>query len=102
MLNMVKFGNSPDDLKKMENTIIKAQEKVLRAYGENSQTTVREWLEATPANSYEDSGYKVSLFVLSGSPPKGYVIADYSSGLVKAFGVRMKPLYTYKAYGNVR
>ena len=86
----------------MHIAIKKAKDHVLRAYGENAKTTVREWLECSPAPSYNNPEYKVSLFVLSGSPPKGYVIADYQSGLVKAFGVRLKPLYTYKAYGTIR
>lgn len=81
---------------KMETTIEKAKTKVIRACGGN--LSVRNWLEATPDNSYDDPEYQVTLFVLSGSPPKGYVLADYNSGIVKAFGLRMKPLYTYHAY----
>ena len=60
----------------------------------------RKWLEASPENSYDSEDYKVKVFVLEGSPPKGYVLADYCYGIVKAFGIRMQPLHTYRVGGR--
>ena len=79
----------------LEKLIEKAKEKVEKDYDPHGLCK-RQWLEATPPNSYRSKEYKVTVFVLEGSPPKGYIIVDYCYGIVKAFTVRLQPLYTYK------
>ena len=75
----------------MERVIEKAKLCVEKDYGGSK----RKWFEAEPPYSYSDPRYKVKLFIYEGSPPKGYIIADYSLGIVKALGLFMKPLYTW-------
>lgn len=43
----------------------------------------RAWLESTPPDSYQDPQYRVRLFVLQGSSPKGYVLS--TPNWIKAF-----------------
>lgn len=67
----------------------------------------RKWLE-TSLNGYggddeseKDDLYMVVLFVLEGTPPKGYILADYSSGIVKVMsgsGDGVRTIRTYKTY----
>ena len=83
-----------NEKKTVEELIEKAKRKAEKAY-DPQEKHKREWLEAEPPHSYRSKGYKVKVFVLEGSPPKGYILADYCYGIVKAFGVRMHPLYTY-------
>jgi hypothetical protein len=59
----------------------------------------RPWLEAEPPDSYKDPFWRVRLFVLQGSPPKGFVLANYGTHTVKAFNSEMKHLYTFKRRG---
>ena len=47
-------------------------------------------------NSYGDSAWRVRLFVLQGSPPKGFVLANYGTYTVKAFDSLMKHIYTFQ------
>lgn len=59
------------------------------------------WLDATPENSFGKEEHMVRIFVLEGSPPKGYILADYTYGLVKIFrGSDLRTLKTYKAYAK--
>ena len=44
----------------------------------------RPWLEASPVDSYKNVEYRVELFVLRGSPAKGYVVADWGNRTVRA------------------
>ena len=88
---------------KYEEKYEKEREKVMDIFIEKAKKLVergekveREWLEAEPPNSYSSSDYRVRLFVLEGSPPKGYVLADYASGVVRAFGLSLRALYTYR------
>ena len=55
----------------------------------------RRWLEAEPPHSYGDELYRVRLWVLEGSPAKGYVLADYGTGAVVAIdgGFSHKKVY---------
>jgi hypothetical protein len=55
----------------MEELIEKAKRKV------EYQVSGKEWVEATPSNSYNDNRYKVTIYVSVGSPPKGYIIASW-------------------------
>lgn len=80
----------------MAEQIIKAKAKVVRAYGKDIG---RRWLEATPEDSYNNEAHRTTLFVLEGSGPKGFVLAHYSRGQVKAFGLEMNLLYTYRIRG---
>ena len=54
----------------------------------------RKWLSAN-VDSYETSTQRITLFVLEGSPPRGYVIANYSTLTVKAFSIQDKTLRTW-------
>ncbi|MCK4798254.1 MAG: hypothetical protein KAT05_12810 [Spirochaetes bacterium] len=55
------------------------------------------WLETTPLYPCEDDVFMVRLFLLEGKPPKGYILADYSSGIVRGFGENLKSLFTLNA-----
>ncbi|MCK9616157.1 MAG: hypothetical protein M0R48_11815 [Candidatus Omnitrophica bacterium] len=66
---------------KMLSAIEKAKRKVEQAY--HTEPGQRAWLESSPLDSYEDESYRVKLFVLEGSPCKGYVLADYGRMIVK-------------------
>lgn len=74
----------------MNSAIEKAKRKVEQAYGTVPGT--REWLESSPIDSYEDDSYRVKLFVLEGSPCKGYVLADYGRMTVKPISYAKKGL----------
>jgi len=67
----------------MDKLIEKAKRLAEEWYG--CSAGKRQWLEAEPPHSYGDPSYRVRLFVLEGSPPKGYILADYSYRLVKVF-----------------
>lgn len=56
----------------------------------------RQWLEAEPPCSYGNRSYRVRLFVLEGSPPKGYILADYVNRIVKVFGVSFRSTKTLR------
>jgi hypothetical protein len=62
-----------------------------RASNEGQGAMERRWLEAH-ADSYENPKYRIQLFVLEGSPAKGYVVIDYGHHRVQAFDVRGKRL----------
>ena len=70
----------------MEQLIERAKRLVEHWY--NCRQGERPWLEAEPPYSYDNPEYKVKLLVLEGSPPKGYILVDYSYRMVKLFGVR--------------
>ncbi len=57
----------------------------------------REWL-SSELMSYDNSKYRVETHVLEGSPPKGCVVADRTTGIVRVFGVRMHITKTFKAF----
>ena len=80
------------EIKAMEKAIEKAKERVCKAYDGREYSRQRKWLEATPEDSYDDDSYIVKVFVLAGSPPKGYILADYANKIVRPFGLFMKPL----------
>lgn len=90
-----------EDAKKlMEYTINRAKNSLgegeIRLYGEER----RHWLEASLICK-DDESYTVKLFVLEGTPPKGYILADYSSGIVKVFsgsGEGVMTIKTFKVY----
>ena len=77
----------------MEDLIEKAKRCVEKHYGAGRYK--RPWLDAEPPHSYGNALYRVRLFVLAGSPPKGFVLANYGTGTVKAFDSRMKHLFTF-------
>lgn len=85
-----------DDAKKlMENEINRA--KKLLTIGPGIETPI--WLEATPEHSFGKEEYMVRIIVLEGSPPKGYILADYTHGLVKTLrGIDLRTIKTYRAY----
>ncbi len=56
------------------------------------------WLETTPLLPFNDDAFMVRLlFVMEGRPPKGYILADYSSGIIEVFGENLKPEFRYDA-----
>lgn len=73
--------------------------KKLLTFGPGIDTP--KWLEATPEHSFGKEEHMVRIIVLEGSPPKGYILADYTYGLVKIFrGSDLRTLKTYKAYAK--
>jgi len=83
--------------KAMEIEISRA--KKLLTYGPGIESP--RWLEATPEHSFGKEEHMVRIFVLEGSPPKGYILADYTYGIVKIFrATDLRTLKTYKAYAK--
>lgn len=81
--------------KSMENEISRA--KKLLTVGHGIETPI--WLEATPEHSFGKEEHMVRIFVLEGSPPKGYILADYAHGLVKTLrGIDLRTIKTFRAY----
>jgi hypothetical protein len=70
----------------MESLITKAKRAVERQrLARCGEAPTRRWLEATPDHSYRDERYRVTIYVLEGSPPRGYVIASWGANRVKAY-----------------
>ena len=67
----------------IEDRIALAKNHVRKSFAGDLDGT-REWLESEPPDSYGDEQYRVRLWVLEGSPPKGYVLADYRTAAVVA------------------
>lgn len=84
--------------KLMEIAIEKAKRMVEIDY--RCKPEERNWNETEVGSDHEKSSYRIKLFLLDGSPPKGYVIADYAYGLVRMFGCcgKEKTLGTIKAF----
>jgi hypothetical protein len=81
--------------KLMENEINRA--KKLLTFGHGIDTS--RWLEATPEHSFGKEEHMVKIIVLEGSPPKGYILADCTYGLVKAFrSSDLRTMKTLRAY----
>ena len=81
--------------KSMENEISRAKRMLEVGYG----GTEPRWLEAAPEHSFGKEEHMVRIFVLEGTPPKGYILADYTYGLVKTLrGTDLRTIKTFKAY----
>jgi hypothetical protein len=81
--------------KLMENKIDRAKKLLTVGPGIDAPR----WLEATPEHSFGKEEHMVRIFVLEGSPPKGYILADYTYGLVKTFrGMDLRTIKTFNAY----
>jgi hypothetical protein len=81
--------------KLMENEINRAKKLLTFGHGIDAPR----WLEATPENSLGKEEHMVKIIVLEGSPPKGYILADYTYGIVKAFRTSdLRTLKTFRAY----
>lgn len=76
--------------KKMAITINKAKFLIESRYGYEGNWNVK----SVPG---PDHPYRVDLHVFTGHPPFAYILADYSSMKVKAFGPFMRHLRTYYA-----
>jgi len=61
-------------------------------------TTIRRWLESWGPDSYDDKNYRIKLFVLEGSPARGYVIANYYTNSAIAFDGFDKKIKTFKEH----
>ncbi|GIK23660.1 MAG: hypothetical protein BroJett005_30740 [Ignavibacteriota bacterium] len=57
----------------------------------------RKWLEAS-LDSYNADSNRVTLFVLEGSPAKGYIIANYGTKQVIAFDYYGRKRRTYSLH----
>jgi hypothetical protein len=77
----------------IEEFIEKCKQAVIKDY-EGKETTDRPWLEAH-VDSYGSAKYRIQVFVLEGSPAKGYVVANYGHTRVQAFDGRGKKLVEY-------
>ena len=93
------FIDCVDKIHELERNVSAGQEKkrkAKKAVEKHYGGIQRRWLETTAPHSYGNSDYRVELFVYEGSPPKGYVLADWSSGVVRSFGVNLTHLYRYE------
>ena len=85
-----------EDAKKLMDDEINRSKRLL-VIGSGIEAPV--WLDATPEHSFGKEEHMVKLFVLEGSPPRGYILADYTYGLVRTLrGTDMKTIKTFKAY----
>ena len=81
---------------KIVNTALEKAKKIVeRWYGD--KPGAREWLVASPPDSYSDPQYRVTTLVLRGSPPKGYILVDYHYGIIKLFGTYFWKTRTIRA-----
>lgn len=71
----------------------KAKSRVEKRAGD---TTNRQWAKASPSQAVTET--RVELHVLSGTPPAGYVLAEHSTGMVRAFDAGMRHITTFYAY----
>jgi hypothetical protein len=78
----------------IEDLIEKAKKYVWDAYDHQVVKTQRSWNEA----SVDHEGYRIRIIVLSGSPPKGYVIANYGRNTVQAFNAWDKKLKLWELW----
>lgn len=84
-----------DAKKSMENEINRAKKLLTIGPGIESPR----WLEAAPEHSFGKEEHMVRIFVLEGSPPKGYILADYTYGIVKTLrGIDLRTIKTFRAY----
>lgn len=79
----------------MEKWIEEAKARVEKHYS-GGPDPKRQWLMATPPDSYDDPSNRVEIYVWTGSPPKGYVLASYGAQFVLALGYSGKRLGTWK------
>lgn len=56
----------------------------------------RNWLIGIPRCTDCSLMYEVRLYVLEGSPPRGYILADRISGIVKCWDIYMTRPYTIR------
>ena len=73
----------------MNHMIEEAKKTVIKNYG---KTIEREWIEARAYNQYKYRNYDIVLFMRTGSPSKGYVIANYGTRTVLAISNQNKIL----------
>ena len=60
----------------------------------------RRWLTASTIDSYNDPNYRIELFVLEGSPAKGYVVADWGNRTLRIQCFDLSKLYRSFSYGS--
>jgi hypothetical protein len=80
----------------MDNLVDKAKLAVFRAYNEDPRSG-REWIETDVDNTGKmDAGYKLKLYTLAGSPPKGYILVSYYHGYALAIDAWFGKIHLYK------
>jgi hypothetical protein len=87
MVSTKRFKNEEEALKEMKHNL----ERVWN----NPGTEPRPWLEASPPDSYESPSWRVTVFVLMGSPPKGIILLNHSHHLMRGFDGCFKEKYRY-------
>lgn len=85
--------------RRMKETIEKAKMAVVKKY-EHMETTKRKWLEASAPDSYSNPEYRMTLLVLEGSPPKGFVVVNHPRRKAIAFDAFCNRIRTYTADHN--
>ncbi len=85
-----------DQTKNIEEYIKKAKIIVEKRYN-FPNSCHRNWLESH-CDSYSIPKYRIQMWVYEGSAAKGYVIVNYGTGIVRAYGVGDKLL---KAYSGI-
>ena len=80
-----------------ESLIEKAKLSVIKSY-ERGATTTRPWHTVSTPNSYGDPACRVTLMVLSGSPPKGFVLVNYARQTAVAMDAWHKIIHIYTVW----
>ena len=81
---------------KMEAKIVLAKKLVERWVGVYRDDYDRKWIFGNPPDSYGDPEYRVAVYVLEGSPPRGTVLADYAHGIVKCWSASYRNSRTFR------
>lgn len=81
-----------------EEAIDAAKKKIEEAYG--AIPGDRPWLEASPSDSYDDENYRITVYVLSGSPPKGIILYSQAHRKVMGFNCYLMPMLIYRIDGS--
>lgn len=83
--------------------LIERAKKMIMAktgYGVNEDAG-RRWVRARAKHDgWLDGSEDVELIMFEGSPAKGYIIVNYGTRNVRAFGQRDKPLYKWNLDSN--
>ena len=81
---------------KMEAEIVRVKNLVEGWVGVNRDEYNRKWIVGNPPDSYGDPEYRVAVYVLEGSPPRGTVLADYWHGVVKCWSASYRNSRTFR------
>jgi hypothetical protein len=84
------------EFKTEDEALKEAKATLERLYGGEK----REWLEASPPDSYGSKEYRVTVFALCGSPPKGTILYNHSLRIIRGFNVLLHPTFVFRWVSN--